>query len=56
VSGIFGPDKIKGESLKSVSKGYSPAHPQVEYLKNKSWYLEYPIPDVQITDGDSFVK
>jgi uncharacterized protein (TIGR02453 family) len=46
---------IKGEALKNVPKGYDPAHPQADYLKNKSWYLEYPVSDEEVTDGNRFV-
>ena len=46
---------IKGESLKNVPKGYSPEHPQAEYLKYKSWYVEYPIPDKQLADAQNFI-
>lgn len=45
---------VKGERLKNVPHGYDPAHPQAEYLKNKSWYLEYPVSDDQL-QKDSFV-
>lgn len=41
---------VKGETLKNVPHGYDKGHPQAEYLKNKSWYLEYPITDEQLTD------
>jgi len=47
---------VEGEVLKNVPKGYDPLHPQAEYLKNKSWYLEYFITDEQISDRSSFVK
>ena len=47
---------VKGEALKNVPSGYDAANPQAEYLKNKSWYLEYPVPDEQIVDTDGFVK
>ena len=47
---------IKGESLKNVPKGYDPDHPQAEYLKNKSWYVEYPFSDEQIMDKNRFVE
>ena len=30
--------------------GFDPNHPQAEYLKNKSWYLEYPIADEELSD------
>jgi TIGR02453 family protein len=45
---------VKGEALKNVPNGYDKGHPQAEYLKNKSWYLEYPLTDGQITD-DKFI-
>ena len=43
---------VKGTSLKNVPRGYDPAHPQAEHLKNKSWFLEYPIQDKQLLDAD----
>jgi uncharacterized protein (TIGR02453 family) len=46
---------IKGEALKNVPKGYDPAHPQADYLKNKSLYLEYPISDGEVADGNRFM-
>jgi hypothetical protein len=42
--------------LKNVPKGYDAAHPQAEYLKNKSWYLEYPVLDSLIENTDDFVE
>ena len=47
---------VKGEALKNVPKGYNPEHPLSEYLKNKSWYLEYFISDEQVTDALSFIE
>lgn len=46
---------VKGECLKSVPRGYDRLHPQAEYLKNKSWYLEYPVSDDQFQQ-ESFIK
>ena len=46
---------VKGEALRNVPKGYDPAHPQADYLKNKSWYLEYPVSNEEVTDGNRFV-
>ena len=46
---------IKGEALRNVPKGYDPAHPQADYLKNKSWYLEYPVSDEEVIDENRFV-
>lgn len=37
--------KIEGTALKNVPKGYNQDHPLSEYLKYKSWYIEYPIDD-----------
>lgn len=51
-SAIF---NVKGERLKGVPRGYDPMHPQAEFLKNKSWYLEYPVSDEQLQD-DSFIN
>ncbi|WP_130863256.1 DUF2461 domain-containing protein [Bacilliculturomica massiliensis] len=43
---------VGGTALKNVPRGYDPGHPQAEYLKNKSWYLEYPVSDKQVWDED----
>ncbi|MCI8529959.1 MAG: DUF2461 domain-containing protein [Lachnospiraceae bacterium] len=47
---------VKGTALKKVPAGYDQAHPQAEYLKFKSWYLEYPIKDEELQDGETFVE
>ncbi len=47
--------EVKGTALKNVPAGYDKEHPQAEYLKYKSWYLEYPIKDEDLTDGDAFL-
>jgi TIGR02453 family protein len=47
--------RVKGECLKNVPRGYDPSHPQAEFLKNKSWYLEYPVSDEQL-QKDSFIN
>lgn len=47
---------MKGEVLKNVPTGYDVNHSQAEYLKNKSWYLEYPISDSLILDTDMFIR
>lgn len=36
---------VGGSTLKKVPQGYDPNHPQAEFLKNKSWFLEYPLSD-----------
>lgn len=43
---------VRGTSLKNVPKGYDPSHPQGEFLKNKSWYLEYPVSDQELLKAD----
>jgi uncharacterized protein (TIGR02453 family) len=45
---------VKGEALKNVPRGYDGKHPQAEYLKFKSWYLEYPVSD-HLVSSDGFV-
>lgn len=46
---------VQGSSLKNVPAGYGKDHPQAEYLKFKSWYLEYPIKDDELNDAESFI-
>lgn len=46
---------VGGAALKNVPRGYDAGHPQAAYLKNKSWYLEYPVPDEQLLAPD-FVR
>lgn len=43
---------VQGTTLKNVPSGYDKEHPQAEYLKMKSWYLEYPIADEELQEGD----
>lgn len=47
--------KVQGASLKNVPSGYEKDHPQAEYLKFKSWYLEYPIKDSELYDAEVFL-
>lgn len=47
---------VDGTKLKKVPAGYDPAHPQAEYLKHKSWYLEYPILDEELAEGEAFLS
>lgn len=47
---------VKGETLKKVPAGYDASHPQVEYFKFKSWYLEYPVTDEQLVDKADFIQ
>lgn len=46
---------VKGNALKNVPRGYDREHPQAEYLKNKSWYVEYFIEDDQLRDTKAFL-
>jgi len=46
---------VQGTALKKVPAGYEKEHPQASYLKFKSWYLEYPISDEALVDGEAFV-
>lgn len=46
---------MQGSALKNVPAGYDKQHPQAEYLKYKSWYLEYPIPDEELEHAEAFL-
>ena len=46
---------VQGVALKNVPAGYDREHPQAESLKLKSWYLEYPIKDAELEDGERFL-
>ena len=46
---------VQGASLLNVPSGYDKEHPQAEYLKFKSWYLEYSIADEALADAEVFV-
>ena len=47
---------VQGTSLKNVPAGYDKEHPQAEYLKFKSWYLEYTVADEVIANAEKFVE
>ena len=46
---------VQGTALNKVPAGYDKEHPQAEYLKFKSWYLEYPLNDDELYDANAFV-
>lgn len=46
---------VKGAALKNVPAGYDKDHPQAEYLKYKSWYLEYFLSDEEVCNGADFL-
>lgn len=45
---------VQGVSLKNVPAGFDKEHPQAPYLKLKSWYLEYPVSDEELMEGEAF--
>ncbi len=47
---------LEGTALKKVPSGYNPEHPQAEYLKYKSWYIEYHFEEEKLEDADAFIK
>ncbi len=46
--------KIEGERLKTAPKGYPRDHPYIELLKLKSYLVEMPISDKDITGSNCF--
>ncbi len=46
---------VRGSALKNVPSGYEKEHPQAEFLKFKSWYLEYPLKDEELGEADAFL-
>ena len=47
---------VQGTALKNVPAGFDKKHPQADYLKNKSWYLEYPVSDQELLKGEEFLR
>ncbi|MEY8393046.1 DUF2461 domain-containing protein [Lachnospiraceae bacterium] len=45
---------VQGTALKNVPAGYEKTHPQAEYLKFKSWYLEYSLKDEALNNAEAF--
>ena len=48
--------EISGEKLKNVPSGYDKDYKYAEYLKHKSWDIEYHIQDKIFFDVDKFIK
>ncbi len=46
---------VKGTALKNVPRGYDGEHPLADFLKFKSWYLEYPVKDGELLQIDTFL-
>ena len=40
--------------MKNVPRGYDREHPMADYLKFKSWYLEYPGSNPVVEDTEQF--
>jgi uncharacterized protein (TIGR02453 family) len=47
---------IDGEKLKNVPKEYDKEHKLAEYLKYKSWFIEYKIMDNVFLEYNNFIK
>ena len=47
---------VKGTTLKNVPSGYDKDHPQAEYLKYKSWYLEFFMTDEEVCNSEDFLQ
>lgn len=47
--------QVKGNALKNVPREYPKDHPQAEFLKYKSWYVEYFVEDAIVRDSEQFV-
>lgn len=47
---------VKGTALKNVPAGYDKEHPQADYLKYKSWYLEYFLSDEEVCEDEAFLQ
>lgn len=47
---------VQGTALKNVPAGYEKEHPQADYLKFKSWYLEYPLKDEEVRNVEIFLE
>ncbi|MCI8512754.1 MAG: DUF2461 domain-containing protein [Lachnospiraceae bacterium] len=47
---------VQGTALKRVPAGLDQEHPQAPYLKFKNWYLEYPVSDEEVMEGEKFVQ
>lgn len=47
--------KVQGTALKNVPSDYDKEQLMSEFLKNKSWYLEYPIKDEELHNAEKFV-
>lgn len=46
---------VKGDQLKRNPKGYDSEHPQINYLKHKSWYVEHAVETRLLDSYDGFL-
>lgn len=46
---------LKGQKLKNGPKGYDKESPYIEFLKHKSWYVEYTVDNNYLKDVDAFL-
>lgn len=47
---------LQGEKLKRVPRGFDTSDPAGEYLKHKSWYIEYPLSAEALADDQIFCQ
>lgn len=47
---------VKGTKLKNIPRGYDSDHSQAQYLKHKSWYIDYPLTDEIINTPSLFLE
>ncbi len=47
---------VKGTALKNVPAGYDKENTQAEFLKYKSWYVEYFVSDNEVCSEEKFLK
>ena len=46
---------VKGTALKKIPQGYNENSSMKEYLKKKSWYVEYRLSDDMLSDDKEFI-
>jgi uncharacterized protein (TIGR02453 family) len=47
---------VDGEKLKNVPKEYDKEHKLAEYIKYKSWFIEYKVKDNVFLKGNDFIR
>lgn len=46
---------VMGTALKNIQQGYNENSSMKEYLRNKSWYVEYKLSDDMLSDDKEFI-